>query len=55
MSFSDDAIHSVPEEQWQVSRRSFMQRLAGGVAAAGLLSGAGIASASTYRELRTAA
>lgn len=33
----DFKIESIPEAEWQVSRRSFMKRLAGGIAAGGAL------------------
>jgi selenocysteine lyase/cysteine desulfurase len=51
MSQSDHVIESIPEVQWQLSRRSFVQRLAGGAAAAGLLGIGGLTKASTYSEL----
>jgi selenocysteine lyase/cysteine desulfurase len=51
MTHSNDRIESVPESDWQVSRRSFIQRLAGGAAAIGLLGGGSLATASTYRDL----
>ncbi len=34
---NDYEIESIPESAWQVSRRSFMKRLAGGIAAGGAL------------------
>jgi selenocysteine lyase/cysteine desulfurase len=42
---------SIPESRWQVSRRDFMKRLAGGVAAAGLLSAGMRASAGPSASL----
>lgn len=51
MIHTNDGIESVPESEWQVSRRSFIQRLAGGAAAIGLLGGGSLATASTYRDL----
>ena len=32
---NDYEIESIPESAWQVSRRSFIKRLAGGIAAGG--------------------
>ena len=52
----DLKIESVPESAWQVSRRSFMKRLAGGIAAGGALAyGYGTsATASPPQDLDTA-
>ncbi|MXW04094.1 MAG: aminotransferase class V-fold PLP-dependent enzyme [Gemmatimonadetes bacterium] len=43
---NDYEIESIPESAWQVSRRSFMKRLAGGIAAGGALVNGTSASAS---------
>lgn len=51
MSPVEQMIESIPESAWQVSRRSFMKRLVGGVAAASLLSGSRLASAATLAPL----
>mgnify|MGYP001448366811 CR=1 FL=1 len=51
MSHSNYVIEGIQEELLQTSRRSFMKRLAGGVAAAGLLGGTGLATATPFREL----
>jgi len=55
MSHSNYVIESIQEKLLQTSRRSFMKRLAGGVAAAGLMAGTGLAAATPYRELMDAA
>jgi len=44
-------IESIPEEAWRTSRRSFMKRLAGGVAAAGVFGWGSAASASPFNAL----
>ncbi|MDP6054911.1 MAG: aminotransferase class V-fold PLP-dependent enzyme, partial [Candidatus Latescibacteria bacterium] len=44
-------IESIPEEAWRTSRRSFMKRLAGGVAAAGVFSWGSTAAASPFKAL----
>ncbi len=55
MTQDEFVIERIPEEAWQVSRRSFMKRLAGGLAAGGaLVSGTSFASASPVEDLETA-
>ena len=51
MTQDNDVIESIPETTWQTSRRSFMKRLVGGVAAAGVLGMGSVASASPFHAL----
>lgn len=51
MSHIEHVIESIPERDWQVSRRSFIKRLTGGFAAASLLSGSSLASATPLKEV----
>lgn len=44
MANVETLIESIPEHVWQVSRRDFIKRLAGGLAAAGILGGSAAAS-----------
>ncbi len=50
----DFEIESIPESAWQVSRRTFMKRLAGGIAAGGALVYGSSAFASPPQDLDTA-
>jgi selenocysteine lyase/cysteine desulfurase len=44
-------IESIPEHAWQVSRRDFIRRLAGGLAAAGVLGAGANAAASPLKQM----
>lgn len=45
MSNVEPVIESIPESAWQVSRRSFLKRLAGGMAAVSVLGGSSLTAA----------
>lgn len=51
MASVEELIESISERDWQVSRRGFMRRLAGGLATAGFLGGATGASAAPQQKM----